>query len=69
MEFETSAVPKWKIGLWIWREEGEWRLRLYRPWKHERLIEVQSKHFPTALYVLGVGARWWEMNHETPKAP
>jgi hypothetical protein len=57
---ETTAPARWKLGLYVWREDGAWRLRLFRPWKHERLIEVQCEKFLLALYLLGIAAGWWK---------
>lgn len=53
-------IPRWKIGLYIWRKNNEWRLRLFRPWRRTRMIEVQSADFLTTLYCLGIGAGWWK---------
>lgn len=55
-----KPIPKWKLGLWIWRVEDMWRLRLYRPWSKSPLVEVMSEEILWALYCLGIGARWWK---------
>lgn len=65
---ETTAIPRWKIGLWIWRDEGEWRLRLYRPWRRHRMVEIQCKDFPWALYLLGGAAGWWKITNKENNA-
>lgn len=57
---ESTAPARWKVGLYLWRDEGEWRFRLYRPWNRTKLIEVQSKDFLVALYILGISAEWWK---------
>lgn len=57
---ESTAPPRWKVGLYIWRVDKEWRIRLYRPWRRNRIIEIQSTDFIWALYILGIGAGWWE---------
>lgn len=59
---ETTTFHRWRHipGLHIWRKNHEWRLRLYRPWSHQPLIEAQCADFVTAWYVLGVGAGWWK---------
>lgn len=57
---EGEPIPKWKVGIYGWKKDGEWRLRLYRPWRKERLIEVQCAEFIWALYCLGIGAGWWK---------
>lgn len=64
---DGRPVPRWKIGPRIWRVNGEWRLRLYRPWNNKRLIEVQSTNFLVALDILGIAAGWWENINETPE--
>lgn len=57
-ESEKREVPVWKIGLWPWRADGEWRLRLYRPWRSRYFIEVQSESLLAALRVLAVAIGW-----------
>ena len=57
---ETDPIPRWKVGPRIWRVNNQWRIRLYRPWKVRKLIEVQSDHFLLSLYILGIGAGWWK---------
>lgn len=55
----SNNISKWRFGLWIWRHEGKWRLRLYRPWRRD-FFEVESESFLLSLYILGVGAGWWK---------
>lgn len=40
--------------------DGEWRLRLYRPWRALRLVEARRESFLAAFFVLVVGAGWIE---------
>lgn len=65
---DGRPVPRWKIGPRIWRANGEWRLKLYRPWSNKRLIEVQSTKFLWNVYILGLAAGWWKevKFNETP---
>jgi hypothetical protein len=55
-----SPPPKWKIGPRVWRVDGEWRIRLYRPWSDKRLIEIQSPKLLWNVYILGIAAGWWK---------
>jgi hypothetical protein len=57
---EGTPVPRWHVGPRIWRVDGEWRLRLYRPWDRVRFMEAQSPSFIAALIVLGTSAGWWD---------
>jgi hypothetical protein len=57
---DIEPIARWKVGPRIWRVNNEWRLRIYRPWNRNRLIEVQTKSFLLAVYILGVGAGWWK---------
>jgi hypothetical protein len=54
------APPRWKVGLFVWKINGAWRLRLYRPWRKKKFVEIQSEKLLLALYILGIGADWWE---------
>ena len=57
---DTESIPRWKVGPRIWRVNNEWRLRLYRPWRKKKFIEVQTEHLLLAIYILGIGADWWK---------
>jgi hypothetical protein len=60
-ETEGQPLPKWKVGLRIWRTDGMWRLRFYQPWqKRVKFAQVESKNFLVALYMLGIALKWWE---------
>lgn len=68
----SNTISKWKIGLWVWRTEDKWRLRLYRTWRRD-FFEVESESFLLAFYILGIGAGWWkdkvEWNGHTTTTP
>jgi hypothetical protein len=59
---ETTNFHRWRHipGLHIWRVNKEWRLRLYRPWSNQPLVETQGSDLFISVYVLGVGAGWWK---------
>lgn len=59
-ESDIDPISRWHIGPRIWKINGEWRIKLYRPWNKSRFVEAQSENFLVTLYVLGVGAGWWK---------
>jgi hypothetical protein len=56
---DTERPPRWKVGLYIWRVNQEWRVRLYRPWSKKPFIESQAKSLIVVIDVVGIGAGWW----------